>query len=71
MVSGFYYPVDAPDNKFHNFAVGGHFMGPDSSKIDPQTGKPGTYFTGDYHPGMDVLTPYGSPVHAIADGVVT
>jgi len=71
MASGFYYPVDVPDNTFHNLAVGGHFMGPDSSVVDPQTGKPGNYLSGSYHNAMDILTAYGSPVYAIADGTVT
>ena len=44
--------------------VRGYLSASFGNRIDPFTGQP------DFHPGLDVSTPIGTPIHAPADGVV-
>jgi murein DD-endopeptidase MepM/ murein hydrolase activator NlpD len=44
--------------------VRGYLSASFGNRIDPFTGQP------DFHPGLDVSTPLGTPIHAPADGVV-
>lgn len=59
-----------PSSIGSNKGFGGHFMSPGPQKTDYYTNRGGLYFDNLYHNGMDVMTPVGTLIYAIGDGII-